>query len=249
MLRRTEEIRNWVLDAQDGEIGSVEDFLFDDENWTIRYMVADTGNWLPGRKVLISPASLGQPRVSDWRVPVHATKEKIENSPPLEVAEPVNRDYEQRWHDHYGLPYYWTGPALWGTVPRPAGLQSDLAQARGYYAPERNPVARNLESTSDVSGYYVQATDGEIGHVEDFIFDDEDWSIRYIIVDTRNWLPGKKVLVSSRWFKEVSWSNQTIRVDLTMDAVKNSPEYDPETFNRGYEARLHQHYGFPPYWE
>lgn len=248
MFRLTDDIQNWVLEATDGEIGSVKDFLFDDESWKVRYMVADTGNWLPGRKVLISPQSLGQPRPSDWRVPIRASKEQIENSPPLEVSEPVNRNYEQRWHDYYAMPYYWTGGAG-GEALRPAGLQSDLAQQRGYYGTQRNPVARNLKSAGEVSGFYVHATDGEIGHIEGFVLDDEDWSIRYVVVDTRNWLPGKKVLVSSRWFRDVNWPDQTISVDLTRDAVKNSPEYDPATLNRGYETRLHQHYGFPPYWE
>jgi hypothetical protein len=247
MLRRTEEVRNWVLEAQDGEIGSCKDFLFSDTDWVIRYMVADTGNWLPGRRVLISPASLGKPRVSDWRLPVQATKRQIENSPLLNVTEPVDQNYETRWHNYYGYPYYWSGPALWGGYPTPGSMIADPNRVRGYYEQSvTNPKVTHLKSTGDVTGYYVQASDGDIGHVEDFVFDDEDWSIRYLVVDTRNWLPGKKVLVAAYWFTDVQWEGKRIGVELPRERVKDSPEYIPEALNPDYEARLRQHYGMPP---
>lgn len=247
MLRRVEELKNYVLIAEDGEIGRCKDFLFDDQ-WTIRYMVANTGKWLPGRKVLISPALLGKPKLSDGRFPVKATKEQIENSPPLRVTEPVTREYEAQWHDYYGWPYYWAGPCLLGACPRPASMYADPGTPRGYYV-TTNPKARNLESASEVSGFHIQATDGVIGHINDFILDDDDWAIRYIIVDTRNWLPGKEVLLASGWFRDVRWAAKKVGVEMTRNSVKSSPEYVQENLNRDYEIQLHRHYGFPPYWE
>ncbi|RJR36022.1 MAG: PRC-barrel domain containing protein [Desulfobacteraceae bacterium] len=241
MLRRVDELKNFVLDAADGEIGRCKDFLFDEE-WVIRYMVADTGKWLPGRKVLISPAWLGKPRWSDGRLPVGATKEQVENSPPLEIGQPISQDYEQRLYD------YWTSPALWGTYAEPAMPYAQMAQARGYYKTV-SPEARGLESTMEVTGFTIQATDGEIGHVEDFVLDDDDWTIRYIIVDTRNWLPGRKVLVSTKWLSDIRWEDKKVSVGMTKDNVRSSPEYIPERLDREYEMGLHRHYGFPPYWE
>ena len=108
---------------------------------------------------------------------------------------------------------------------------------------------RHLRSTQEVTGYYIGATDGEIGHVEDFIIDDESWSIRYIVVDTRNWWPGKKVLASPEWIEKVSWADSTVYVELTRAAIKSAPEYDASSpIDRDYEDRLHTHYGRQGYW-
>ncbi len=107
----------------------------------------------------------------------------------------------------------------------------------------------HLRSTKEVEGYYIRATDGEIGHVEDFVVDDEEWAIRYVVVDTRNWLPGRKVLVSPRWISHLSWPQKEVYVDLTRDETKSAPEWDPDApLDRQYEMRLHEHYGRPPYW-
>ncbi|RJR51312.1 MAG: PRC-barrel domain containing protein [Desulfobacteraceae bacterium] len=242
MLIRVEEMKNYILEAVDGEIGRCKDFLFDDEQWIVRYMVADTGKWLPGRKVLISPGSLGTPRWSDGRLPVGATKEQIRNSPPLEIDKPVTQDYERRLYD------YWTGPGIWGGYPMQPAPYAGVPRARGYYR-TINPEARGLESAKEVTGFTIEASDGSIGHVEDFVIDDEDWAIRYMIVDTRNWLPGRKVLVSTQWLREVHWADAKVSVDMTRESIKGSPEYFPDKMNREYEMVLHRHYGFPPYWD
>jgi sporulation protein YlmC with PRC-barrel domain len=107
----------------------------------------------------------------------------------------------------------------------------------------------HLRSTHDVSGYHIQATDGEIGHVEDFIIDDETWAIRYLIVDTRNWWPGKRILVSPQWIERVSWNESKVFVNLSREAIKASPEYSIESVpTRDYEAGLHLHYDRLGYW-
>ena len=107
----------------------------------------------------------------------------------------------------------------------------------------------HLRSTHDVSGYHIQAADGEIGHVEDFIIDDETWAIRYLIVDTRNWWPGKKVLVSPQWIERVSWSESKVFVNLSRETIKQSPEYTEESLlTRDYETGLHRHYNRQGYW-
>lgn len=230
MLRKVEELKNYVLEAEDGEIGRCKDFLFDDL-WAIRYMVASTGKWLPGRKVLIAPDFFGKPRSSDVRFPVKTTKEQIENSLPIKVTEPVTREYEEQWHDYYCRPYYWTGPDLRGLCPRPTSMYADPGRPREYHVTTCSE-ARHLESTSEVSGFCIEAKDGFIGHIEDFVLDDEDWLIRFIVVKTRNWLPGRKVLVASEWFRNVSRAEKKVEVEMTRAGVKNSPEYVPENLNR-----------------
>jgi len=247
MLHRIDEIHDNVLDALDGEIGRCKDFLFDDRNWIVRYMVADTGKWLSGRRVLISPISLGRPDWRSGRLSVKLSREKIEGSPPLETERPVSREYEIRWFDYFGWPYYWLGPGAWGAAPNP----SDLYEQQQEAEPESiDPEENHLRSTSEVIGYSIDAKDGEIGHVEDFLVDEETWTLRYLVVDTRNWLPGRKVLVATDWAGDIDWHEKKVHVALDRGQIKDSPEYDPSVPpDREFEAALHNYYGFPPYWE
>lgn len=245
MLRSLNEIRGYVLQAEDDEIGRCKDFLFDDRFWTIRHMVADTGKWLPGRKILISPLALKKPDWDSNRLPVRLTKQAIEDSPDLKTDEPVSRQQETGLFQYYGWPYYWVGGHTWGVLDVPYGARADRD---GNEKPDSGDD--HLRSVDEVTGYHIQATDDEIGHVEDFIVDDNDWTIRYLIVDTRNWLPGKKVLVSPAWAASVDWGQSKVMVKMTRDQVKNSPEYDPSVpVDRNYEERLYDYYRYAKYWK
>jgi hypothetical protein len=249
MLRSTNDIRHFFLKAEDGEIGRCHDFLFDDRYWMIRYMVADTRKWLPGRKVLISPISLENPDWRKQRFPVKLTREQIKESPPLETDKPVSRQYENRYFDYYNWPYYWIGPYPWGLYPDPQQLEA-TENRRPEAEKELRPHDSHLRSAKEVEGYHIQATDGEIGHVEDFLVDVTSWAIRYMVVDTRNWLPGRKVLIASDWLDDVSWPDQKVFVELKRKQVKESPEYNPSgTVDRRYESLVYNYYGFPPYWD
>ena len=192
MLREAKEFKSFKLRARDGDIGKAREFYFDDRYWTVRYLVADTGGWLSGRQVLITPYSLEPAIEVDQVLPVGLSKKQIEESPSLASDEPVSRQYETRFYNHYGLPYYGDGPNMWGIssyiVRDPEAVREEARREEAW-----DP---HLRSTSEVTGYHIQALDGEIGHVEDFIIDDETWSIRYLVVDTKNWWAGKRVLVS-----------------------------------------------------
>jgi len=248
-LRSVDQLRNYVLEAEDGEIGRCKDFLFDDIYWTVRYMVADTGKWLPGRKVLVSPIALGEPDWASRRLQVKLTTEQIEKGPPLDADAPVSRQYEQKWFEYYGWPYYWSGGGLWGAAPYPSALY--LKRLEKVAEEGIEPEETHLRSVKEVTGYQIQASDGDIGHVEDFIVDDQLWLLRYLVVDTRNFLPGgRKVLVPPAWVTSVDWVGRSVSVDLTVEGVKNSPEYDPsEPINRQYERRFYDYHGRPRYWE
>jgi hypothetical protein len=246
MLRSIRELKNYVLEATDGEIGRCKDFLFDDELWIIRYMVADTRKWLPGSKVLISPQSLDEP---DWlwkRFPVHLNQKQIKGSPPLETDAPVSRQYERRWAEYYELPQYWLGFGELGAIYNP---MVPSAEEQDEQSEKNNKLTEGqLRSAREVAGYHIQAIDGEIGHVDDFFVDDQVWTVNYIVVDTRNWLPGRKVLVSPQWADTASWSQRKVFFDLIKEKIENSPEYNPsEPPDREYESLLYNYYGIPPY--
>jgi sporulation protein YlmC with PRC-barrel domain len=247
MLRTTSSMKGTAIAATDGNIGSVQDLYFDDKSWTIRYLAVDTGTWLPGRKVLISPMAV-RTGVDEHAVPVALTKMQVENSPSIDADKPVNRQYEEEFSRYYGYPYYWSGPYRWGASRYPGDLTTPIETASGNaQAAGGDP---SLRSVRDVTGYYIQATDGDMGHVEDFLIDDREWAIRYIVVDTRNWWPGKQVVISPDWVRRVSWQESQVYLDLDREAVKRAPEYDPDhPMERDYETRLFRHYGRRNYWE
>ena len=247
MLRNVKEIINYKLDASDGHIGYCKDFLFDDEFWTIRYMVADTRQWLPGRKVLISPISLGRPSWKKGTLSVRLTKDQIKDSPGIDEAKPVSVQKEMEFLRYFELPYYWLGSQLGGIESFPAPLYNKKISMENNDV--NNPRKNHLRSANEVTGYHIQAIDDEIGHVEDFIVDDLSWAIRYMVVDTKNWLPGKKVLVAPDWIGLIKWSKHKLFTELTKDQVKNCPEFDPtKPINREYEVKLYDFYGRPKYW-
>lgn len=248
MLRSLNELLGYVLAAKDGEIGRCKDFLFDEEKWVVRYMVADTGKWLPKRKVLISPVSLGQADWASKRFAVELTTDQIENSPSLDEDAPVSRLYEKKFFNYYRWPYYWTGDRLWGFGHYPTELARVADEVREE--PDIHPEESRLRSLKEMRGYRIQVKDGEIGHVDDFVADDELWIVRYLVVDTGGWLSGRKVLVARQWIDQVNWKGRTVIVNLSRETVEHSPEFDPSApVNREYEVEYYDYYGRPHYWE
>lgn len=249
MLRSTEEMQGYTLRARDGDIGTVADFYFDDERWALRYLVADTGSWLTGRSVLISPLAIAG---VDWgaeRLDLTLTREQVERSPDIDTDRPVSRQHELEYYNYYGWAPYWGGAGLWGPVAYPPAPVPAAMPAPAPPVAERERGDSHLRSAKEVRGYTIGALDGEIGRVGDFIVDDRDWAIRYLVVDTGGWLSGRSVLVTPQWIAGVSWEGARVDIDLTRDTIRNSPEFDPSRpVERDYEARLHDHYGRPAYW-
>ena len=245
MQRLISDLKGYAIGAKDGDIGAVDDFLFDDELWTVRYLVADTAKWLPGRRVLISPIALRHLEPNEERLPVSLTKEQVKNSPDLDSRN-LSREHEASYYNYYGWPYYWIGGDVWGQGTTPADLAT-WQPVETQTSPQSGEEP-HLRSASEVTGYYIEAKDGDLGHVEDFVVDDETWEIRYIVVDTKNWWTGKQVLVSPEWIDRVSWSDSRVYVDLSREMIKSAPEFNPKDLGRGYDERLHKHYDRPGYW-
>ncbi len=245
MLRSIQSLQGYTLKARDGDIGHCRDFLFDDRDWVIRYMVADTGGWLRGRKVLISPLALREPDWETRHFPVQLSRREVENSPPLDEHAPVSREYEIDYHRFFALPFYWVGNELWGTYPDPQGALHPVSQPQT--APEDLPIKEgHLRSCAEVVDYRIEARDGDTEKIEDFIADDATWALRFLVVNTRRWLPGGRVLIPTHGLGDVDWSERHVKCHLGVDQIRHSPAYDPaHPVNAEYEERLYDYYGRP----
>lgn len=252
MLRNLTDLRGYTIRATDGDIGTVKDFYFDDEQWTLRYLVVDTGGWKSGRQVLISPLSLRHPELLDRLLPVSLTRAQITDSPDIDTNKPVSRQHEAAFLEYYGYPHYWGGSGLWGVGGFPGTrdsedwLEDDMAERWTLPGGESDV---HLRSARVVIGNHLHGSDGDIGHVQDLLVDDQTWTIRYLVVNTSNWWLGHKVLLSPRWVDAVRWPERTVTVRMSRDAISHSPHYDSGAqFTRQQEEALYQHFGRPNYW-
>ena len=256
MLRSMKDLQGFTIGATDGDIGTVKEFFFDDVSYTVRYVVVDTGGWLAERKVLLSPIAF---RGMDWehkRITSALTKAQVEKSPDIDTRQAGLAAARDRVLRLLRLRAVLGRVLSLGRVALPlprgrAGLEcrgrSSASSAWTGEAKVRHDP--HLRSSRAVTGYHIQATDGDIGHVEDFLVDDQSWAIRYMIVDTSNWWAGKKVLVAPAWIERVDWDQSKVHVTITRAQIRNSPAYDPaRPVERAYETQLHGHYGQPRYW-
>ncbi|HEY5509657.1 MAG TPA: PRC-barrel domain-containing protein [Prolixibacteraceae bacterium] len=245
MLIKAKSLKDYKLDSKDGEIGKVKEFYFDDKYWAIRYLVADTGNWFTGNQVLISPYALVSVNKEEEQIGINLSKKQVEDSPSLSSDKPVSQQFEAAYFGYYGYPIYWNGIGMWGAYPY---IMRDSKEWQSTNKKEKS-WDPHLRSTNVLSGYHIQANDGEIGHVADFVIDDETWAIRYLIIDTTNWFGGKKVLISPKWIDQISWNDSKVFVNLSSEEIKQSPEYTEESLlTRDYETKLHRHYNRQGYW-
>jgi hypothetical protein len=234
--------------ASDGELGEVKDAYFDDHLWTARYLVVDTGGWLEERRVLISAISVEN---IDWEkrsVSVRLTRQQVKVCPNIDTDKPVSRQQEADFLGHYGYPSYWEGPFAWGTTSSPCPISRPTPLAVNDIPAEHRSVVldSHLRSAREVRSYQLQATSSFIGHVDDFLVDDESWAMRYIVVDARD----KHVVISREWITLVDWAERLVTVDVMPDTVRRAPEYSPAIeYSRLHETSLHRHYQRPGYWQ
>lgn len=260
MLRSIKELIGYPIEAVDGNIGKVKDCLFDDRHWRLRYVVVDTNRWLPGKKVLISPHHAKEPS-KGWQgkaLPVDLTKERIKNSPNLDENAPVSKQFESEYARYYNILHpYWSGPHAWGMEQEPSyipaatveELKQEQAASHEHELQLDHIEHSHLRSAHEVIGYTIHAKDDVFGHVADFIVDVEKWKLLYLIVDTRNWLPGKKSIMDIGWIETFDWHKREATVDLSRKQIEKAPRFDPsEPINREYEHQLYDYYGRPYHW-
>ncbi len=238
MLKSMKNLNGFTVHATDGDVGHVADCFFDDDGWAVRYLVIDTGGWLSGRQVLLSPFSI---TALDWagkRINAGLTRAQVEKSPGIDTALPISRLEESNLNQHYGWPDYWGGVALWGAssgpvLPVPGAAPVPLAPPQ----PERSsqpvqPADTHLHSMQEVSGYRLQAQDGELGQVVDFLIDEENWAIQAMVVDTKPWWPGGEVAVAPREIEGVAWEQREVVVRQDRAALQQNPEINLDQVRR-----------------
>ena len=255
MLRSMKALNGFAIGATDGDVGTITDCFFDDVSYTVRYVVVDAGGWLSERKVLLSPIAF---RAMDWehrRITAALTKSQVEKSPDIDTHMPVSRQHETEYLGYYGYTPYWEGPHLWGASPypfvdsAPAPSAADLAREQRWTREARARNSPHLRSSRAVAGHHIQAIDGDIGHVDDYLVDDRSWAIHYMVVDTSNWWAGKKILVAPAWIEAVDWEHSKVQVILTRGQIQTGPEFDPsKPVDRAYEMQLYGHYAQPRDW-
>ena len=221
------QLKHFSIHATDKDIGGIRDVLFDDESFVIRYLVADTNTWLPmSRKVVISPISVSDINAEEETVDVNMDADTLKNSPSIDEHKPVSREYEETLFRYFGYGYYWIGPGAWGDFSHPTELaqpkvmdeaQNDLSQH----------TDNHLRACGEVSGYEVSTSDDNVGHITDFVFDNSNWAMTLLIVDTHNWLPGgKKLALLPKDISALDWSSHQVTVNLSHDGLMERPEVD-----------------------
>lgn len=257
MLHTLSDLKNLAIHASDGDIGLIKDFYFDDKQWVIRYLVVETGSWLFSKKILLSPISIKELNQEDKTLTVSISRAQVKNSPDVDSEKPVSKQYEVDFMGYYGYPYYWGKTGLWGNEGSPnmisPGYYSVAPQPDDFGAPDKfadvnaalsRDTDHHLRSSDAVTGYHLDAIDGELGHLQGILIDIDTWAIRYLIINTSNWWLGHLVLIAPKWIKEVSWPTSKIYVDMTQQQVKDAPTFDPSVpFTLEHEHSLQTHYG------
>ncbi|HVU16901.1 MAG TPA: PRC-barrel domain-containing protein [Candidatus Didemnitutus sp.] len=223
MLHYTRILIGQKLAASDGEIGHVKDFLYDDLNWVLRYLVVDTGNWLVGRSVLIAPQAIGSIEIGEKALPVKLRRSQIERAPALESHLPVSRQYEIDYYQYYGWPAYWAGGELWGlgAVPTTNLPPPILPEKR---VPVRHRSEKHLQSVLDTVGYRVEGLDGDVGRLEGFLFDDHDWAVAEVVIEAGHWYAGHEVRVSRRNIRGITHEHRALTIDLRRADIQRARE-------------------------
>lgn len=224
MRRNINSLYGCKLAALDGDIGHVQDFYFDDQAWVVRYLVADTGSWLSGRQVLLTPQAFGHLDRAGKALPVKLTRKRIENSPSIELHRPVSRQHEIDHHQYYGWPAYWNATALagFGGYPVSVAPSEDQIEAQRSHPHREN---KHLRSTRAVAGYAIHAADGEIGSVSGFIVDDKTWAIRDLVVEAGRWYSRKEILIAPGKIERIGYENAQVFVNLTKSAIRHTAEH------------------------
>lgn len=244
-LRRSlNEIIGYRIHASDAELGELGDLLFDDQAWRVRYGVVHIEEDDGERSVLIAAAEFRSPVWEEQRVQVELNREQVLHAPPVGADQPLSRQDEERLHAHYGWTPYWLRGDTPATHPEP--IAREIAEAHSTDPERDSALDPHLRSVQEVVGYRMEALDGDIGHVEDLIVEDETWQIRYLVGDTRNWLPGRKVLLPLARVEAIRLDDEHVALDLAREEVRSSPEWDPaQPINHEYENALYDYYGRP----
>jgi hypothetical protein len=238
MLCRLSHFRNCAVIATDGDVGTVKDLYFDNRAWTARYVILETGAWLVGRRVVLAPTAITSFDRVAQRVAVALSRQQIEQSPSLDDGDGISREREEEWHRHSGLAGYWGAPQVdVSTTPLPSAPEPAPTSMGS------SPGSSQVWSSSEITDYALEASDGDVGRVQDFLVDETTWKLGYFVV-LRSWLAGTETLVSPSHIGSLSMEEMKVHVRLPRELVLNAPVWDgAEPPATSYEAALRAHYG------
>lgn len=248
MLTSAKLLKEYRIEATDGDVGKVRDCLFDDRAWVVRYLTVETGSWLESRQVLISPYGVDEADDALKSLAVRVTQEQVRNSPDIDTHKPVSRQHEEAYAKYYGYPFYWGGDGLWGESMYLPELLPTQLQVTGLNPPEDDDP--HLRSCQAVQNYNVQALDGDVGSVDDFLIEKDTWAIRYLVVNTGHWWSGHQVLIPPQWATSVSWADSKVSLNLSREVIQAAPAFfSCHELNRQIELDFYRHYDRPTYWD
>ncbi len=217
MLQSIQQFYGKKLGAADGHIGHVKDFYFDDQSWTIRYLVADTGPWLAGRLVLLpshvfaADAFETAEAADNGILRVSLTRSQIKRSPSVDLHHPISRQYEEAYHRYYSWPFYWTAGG------GDDHLTTEELQEEILPQPGDDPC---LRSTQTVTGYRVQATDGPVGSVTGLMIHGRDWKIRELIIKADPEITAEEIFLLPESVGRISCEETMIYINLAQNDVR-----------------------------
>lgn len=259
MLRNVKELYGLKVAASNGPVGEITDCFFDDHAWTIRFFVVETEPSLGGRKVLIPRNAI---HALDWATKVLSvalTRERVKASPDVDTSKPVSRQHEVEQFGYYGYPYNdgderrWSGGSRFGmSLEGYPSVRLPMApREKAEFVDSLAKLHRNqgddphLRSCRAIQRYHIHAVDGDVGHVESLLVDDEAWAIGYLIVNTSDWWLGHQMLVAPPWIVDISWLDATVSVEMSRQAIKDAPTYAPQDAmpSPEQERRLFEYYG------
>jgi hypothetical protein len=227
---------HWKVKAHDGEVGSIADVLFDDRAWGARYLVIEAGGWLDSRRVLLSPASVRRPAGEIGLLTADITREQVRSAPGIDTDQPVSRHMEAAHALHYGYSPDWANGTMWsagvypGVVPVvPADIAKEVTgdpaeDERRALAHEKAAAQTHLRSGNEIAGYRLEATDGDAGDIDDLVIDIETWAIAGLVVDTRRWWPGGRVVLPPSAVTGIVWKDRVVRAGVSLEQVKAAPK-------------------------
>lgn len=255
MLFTLKDIKDYHLQAVDGEIGKIESFIVDTFNWVVRYLVLELEN---KRYILLSAGAIGKPASGVQALPVFVSREFITNGPTFDITQPLSREIERQFSDYYEWPYYWEPGDVPNTLPGDLTAvplidmeidreqkeeEQELIPATGDETAGQNNF--HLHSTRELFGETIHTTndDHNAGKLVDIVTQDENWNVLYLVVDTGGLLSSKKVLVSPNWVQQIDEMGSRIDVNLKQETIQNSPEFNSaQDLTSDYQSRLNDYY-------
>jgi sporulation protein YlmC with PRC-barrel domain len=240
MLRSCKSLEGYSLNASDGEIGHLKTIHFNDEDWSVKYLVVDIGSFWNEKKVLVLPNASYQFSWIEQNISVKLTRNQIKEALPYSSDLPVSDQHELINKLNFKSLYLiepWSGSflPLWFPDLKAGQALQNIVQEIGD---------KDLRCAKTITGYQVVLKDKEFGKVEDFILDCNEWIIRDIVIDANHILHSNKKIIPVSKIKVFDTDNQKIELELSSHELLDYTDYNEhQAVNREYVIKFYDYYG------